>query len=115
MSSATDLFPVANPATPLAGRLRPKTIEGIVGQRHLLGPGKPLAVVKPYSRSFFSERAAMLRFQAAASSSNQGKSIVWPHGPAGTSTASSVPLRTVNRSGKDSSPPFSVLRRTVPR
>jgi putative ATPase len=53
MSSATDLFPVANPATPLAERLRPKTIEEIVGQRHLLGPGKPLAVAfasgKPHS------------------------------------------------------------------
>src|SRR5438270_11840007 len=44
MSSATDLFPVANPATPLAERLRPKTIGDVVGQRHLLGPGKPLAV-----------------------------------------------------------------------
>jgi putative ATPase len=53
MSSATDLFPVTNPATPLAERLRPKTIEEVVGQRHLLGPGKPLAVAfasgKPHS------------------------------------------------------------------
>jgi len=53
MSSATDLFVVANPATPLAERLRPKTIEAVVGQRHLLGPGKPLAVAfasgKPHS------------------------------------------------------------------
>ncbi|OLC66222.1 MAG: recombination factor protein RarA [Betaproteobacteria bacterium 13_1_40CM_4_64_4] len=53
MSSATDLFPVANPATPLAERLRPKTVEEVVGQRHLLGPGKPLAVAfasgKPHS------------------------------------------------------------------
>jgi putative ATPase len=53
MSSATDLFPVANPATPLAERLRPKTVEDVVGQRHLLGPGKPLAVAfasgKPHS------------------------------------------------------------------
>jgi len=53
MSSATDLFPVANPATPLAERLRPKRIEEVVGQRHLLGPGKPLAVAfasgKPHS------------------------------------------------------------------
>ena len=30
--------------TPLADRLRPHTIEEVVGQRHLLGPGKPLAV-----------------------------------------------------------------------
>src|SRR5881296_2372504 len=53
MSLATDLFEVANPATPLAERLRPKTVEEIVGQRHLLGPGKPLAVAfasgKPHS------------------------------------------------------------------
>jgi putative ATPase len=53
MSSATDLFVVENPATPLAERLRPKTIAEVVGQRHLLGPGKPLAVAfaagKPHS------------------------------------------------------------------
>jgi putative ATPase len=53
MSSATDLFPVVNPATPLAERLRPKSVEEVVGQRHLLGPGKPLAVAfasgKPHS------------------------------------------------------------------
>jgi len=53
MSSATDLFSVANPATPLAELLRPKTVEEVVGQRHLLGPGKPLAVAfasgKPHS------------------------------------------------------------------
>jgi putative ATPase len=53
MSSATDLFAVANPATPLAERLRPKTIGEVVGQHHLLGPGKPLAVAfaskKPHS------------------------------------------------------------------
>ncbi|HEU4615241.1 MAG TPA: replication-associated recombination protein A, partial [Kofleriaceae bacterium] len=29
---------------PLAERLRPKTVGDMVGQRHLLGPGKPLAV-----------------------------------------------------------------------
>ncbi len=28
---------------PLAERLRPKTIADVVGQRHLLGEGKPLA------------------------------------------------------------------------
>src|SRR5207249_2358542 len=53
MSSAADLFAVANPATPLAERLRPKTIADVVGQRHLLDPGKPLAVAfasrKPHS------------------------------------------------------------------
>jgi len=30
--------------TPLAERLRPKTIGDVIGQRHLLAPGKPLAV-----------------------------------------------------------------------
>ena len=53
MSSANDLFAVVNPATPLAERLRPKNITEVVGQRHLLGPGKPLAVAfasgKPHS------------------------------------------------------------------
>ena len=53
MSSANDLFPVANPAAPLAERLRPKTVAEVIGQRHLLGPGKPLAVAfasgKPHS------------------------------------------------------------------
>ncbi|HEY8245326.1 MAG TPA: replication-associated recombination protein A [Casimicrobiaceae bacterium] len=40
-----DLFAPPPPAgTPLAERLRPRTIDDVVGQRHLLGPGKPLAV-----------------------------------------------------------------------
>jgi putative ATPase len=50
---ANDLFVVANPATPLAERLRPKTLSAVVGQRHLLAEGKPLAVAfasgKPHS------------------------------------------------------------------
>jgi putative ATPase len=49
----TDLFTPANPAAPLAERLRPKTIADVIGQRHLLAPGKPLAVAfaahKPHS------------------------------------------------------------------
>jgi putative ATPase len=53
MSSASDLFTVENPATPLAERLRPKTVGQFVGQRHLLAPGKPLEVAfsarKPHS------------------------------------------------------------------
>jgi putative ATPase len=53
MSSATDLFAVENPATPLAERLRPKRLAEVIGQRHLLGPGKALAVAfasgKPHS------------------------------------------------------------------
>jgi putative ATPase len=31
-------------AVPLAERLRPRTLDAMIGQRHLLGPGKPLAV-----------------------------------------------------------------------
>ncbi len=49
----TDLFTPTIPAAPLADRLRPKTIAEVVGQRHLLAPGKPLAVAfaagKPHS------------------------------------------------------------------
>jgi putative ATPase len=49
----TDLFTATNPAAPLAERLRPKSIADVIGQRHLLAPGKPLAVAfasgKPHS------------------------------------------------------------------
>ena len=48
-----DLFTAENPAVPLAERLRPKTLDEVIGQRHLLAPGKPLAVAfasgKPHS------------------------------------------------------------------
>ena len=41
------------PAAPLAERLRPRTVGDVIGQRHLLAPGKPLAVAfstgKPHS------------------------------------------------------------------
>ncbi len=40
MSSADDLL---ENTAPLADRMRPKTLAGFVGQRHLLAPGKPLA------------------------------------------------------------------------
>ena len=49
----TDLFATVNPAAPLADRLRPTAIDDVIGQRHLLAPGKPLAVAfasgKPHS------------------------------------------------------------------
>ncbi|MEO8305887.1 MAG: replication-associated recombination protein A [Betaproteobacteria bacterium] len=49
----TDLFTTSNPAAPLADRLRPKAVGEVIGQRHLLAPGKPLAVAfasgKPHS------------------------------------------------------------------
>lgn len=37
-----DLFAPAEPQAPLAERLRPKSLDEVVGQSHLLGPGKPL-------------------------------------------------------------------------
>jgi len=37
----TDLF-TTKPVAPLAERLRPKSIDEVVGQSHLLGEGKPL-------------------------------------------------------------------------
>ena len=54
MMAAADLFespqpaappqpsPRPQPAAPLAERLRPKAIDEVIGQSHLLGPGKPL-------------------------------------------------------------------------
>jgi putative ATPase len=38
----TDLFAPNQPAAPLAERLRPKHIDEVIGQSHLLGEGKPL-------------------------------------------------------------------------
>ncbi|MCL2871639.1 MAG: replication-associated recombination protein A [Betaproteobacteria bacterium] len=51
----SDLFTVEVPeaSQPLAERLRPKTLDEVIGQRHLLGPGKPLSTAfhsgKPHS------------------------------------------------------------------
>ena len=49
----SDLFGKARPAAPLAEALRPKSIDEVVGQQHLLGPGKPLRLAfesgKPHS------------------------------------------------------------------
>src|SRR6476620_5604082 len=48
-----DLFGKPQPAAPLAEALRPKSIDEVVGQQHLLGPGKPLRLAfesrKPHS------------------------------------------------------------------
>ena len=41
MSSVSDLFPQSHPV-PLAEALRPATLDEVIGQQHLLGPGKPL-------------------------------------------------------------------------
>ncbi len=37
-------LPFAEPSAPLAERLRPKTLDEVIGQQHLLGPGRPLRV-----------------------------------------------------------------------
>jgi putative ATPase len=49
----TDLFGKREPAAPLADALRPRSLDEVVGQGHLLGPGKPLRLAfesgKPHS------------------------------------------------------------------
>ena len=49
MSLPGDLFATAeqafNPTAPLVERLRPRSPDDVVGQRHLLGPGKPLRLL----------------------------------------------------------------------
>ena len=48
-----DLFGQREPAAPLAERMRPRSLDDVVGQSHLLGPGKPLRLAfearKPHS------------------------------------------------------------------
>jgi len=57
--SSADLFALPNAAAgaPLAERLRPATLDDVVGQAHLLGPGKPLRVAfesgRPHSMIFW--------------------------------------------------------------
>ncbi|HLS57759.1 MAG TPA: replication-associated recombination protein A [Zeimonas sp.] len=53
-----ELFPAsAGDDVPLAERLRPRTIDEVIGQSHLLGPGKPLRVAfesgRPHSMIFW--------------------------------------------------------------
>ncbi|MCD6042434.1 MAG: sigma-54 interaction domain protein [Burkholderiales bacterium] len=49
----SDLFGQPEPAAPLAEALRPGSLDDVVGQRHLIGPGKPLRLAfesgKPHS------------------------------------------------------------------
>ena len=49
----TDLFETKKPIAPLAEALRPRMLDEVVGQAHLLGPGKPLRLAfesgKPHS------------------------------------------------------------------
>jgi len=57
--ASSDLFALPAVATgaPLAERLRPRTLDEVVGQTHLLGPGKPLRVAfqsgRPHSMIFW--------------------------------------------------------------
>jgi len=48
-----DLFGKKQPLAPLAEALRPRSVDEVVGQQHLLGPGKPLRLAfesgKPHS------------------------------------------------------------------
>ena len=44
MSQASLELPFADAEPPLAERLRPQTLDEVIGQTHLLGPGKPLRV-----------------------------------------------------------------------
>ncbi|MFD2448434.1 hypothetical protein ACFSQE_08330 [Vogesella fluminis] len=50
-----DLF-AQEPVAPLAEALRPKTLDEVIGQSHLLGEGKPLRLAflsgKPHSMIF---------------------------------------------------------------
>ena len=53
----SDLFPSSSHAVPLAEALRPKALDDVIGQQHLLGPGKPLRLAfearKPHSLIFW--------------------------------------------------------------
>ncbi|MFW7340134.1 replication-associated recombination protein A [Pollutimonas sp. H1-120] len=59
MASSHDLFgsAIASTHAPLAERMRPRTLDDVVGQAHLLGPGKPLRVAfqsgRPHSMIFW--------------------------------------------------------------
>ena len=72
-----DLFKV-EPAAPLAERLRPKAIDEVVGQQHLLGPGKPLRLAfesrKPHSMILWgppgSGKTTLARLMAKAFDAN---------------------------------------------
>lgn len=59
MQRSSDLFSASqsNALAPLAERMRPRTLDDVVGQLHLLGPGKPLRVAfqsgRPHSMIFW--------------------------------------------------------------
>ena len=53
-----DLFS-RQPDAPLAERLRPHSLEEVIGQQHLIGAGKPLRVAKK-ERTLLFQSAAFL-------------------------------------------------------
>jgi putative ATPase len=69
-----DLFGKTEPAAPLAEALRPKSLDDVVGQEHLLGPGKPLRLAfesgKPHSMILWgppgSGKTTLARLMASA-------------------------------------------------
>ena len=69
----SDLFASA-PQAPLPERLRPATLDQVVGQSHLLGPGRPLRLAfesgKPHSMIFWGPpgvgKTTLARLTAAA-------------------------------------------------
>src|SRR5581483_7324197 len=78
-------------AQPLAARLRPRTLDEIVGQQHLLAPGKPL-------------RDAIER-------GTVGSMILW--GPPGTGKTTIA--RVIANYGDREFVPFSAVTEGVPR
>ncbi len=52
MSQQSNLFQESNVNIPLADRMRPNTLDGYVGQEHLLGEGKPLRQAIDSKRPF---------------------------------------------------------------
>ena len=78
-------------AAPLASRLRPRTLDDVVGQEHLLGPGQPL-------------RVAMERGET-------GSILLW--GPPGTGKTTIA--RLVARHVEGEFVPFSAVTDGVPR
>ncbi len=70
----SDLFAGPQPAAPLAEALRPRALDEVAGQAHLLGPGKPLRLAfdsgKPHSMILWgppgSGKTTLARLMAAA-------------------------------------------------
>ena len=68
----TGLFDAEPPAQPLAERLRPKTLDEVIGQRHLLGPGMPL---RASFEAILSNGALPVRLHAVRRSQSAGCAI----------------------------------------